>query len=169
VSKIVSDALAANPGITASDVSKIVSDALAANPGITADQVKSAVDGGIAGVKTDLASVTAAQQAAAQQAAQQAAAQAASDTAAKANAAKAQQGQRANSVLAVLSLMQGQQTAQQAAQSNTPYVPPPVVDIGNQLDLGSPLQTNPFAKQKTATKMARGGSIDDLLAILKRG
>jgi hypothetical protein len=37
------------------------------------------------------------------------------------------------------------------------------------LDIEAALQTNPFAKQKTATKMARGGSIDDLLAILKRG
>jgi F0F1-type ATP synthase membrane subunit b/b' len=47
--------------------------------------------------------------------------------------------------------------------------PPPTVDIGEQLDLGAPLETNPFAKPQTQTKMAQGGSIDDLLALLRRG
>ena len=50
-----------------------------------------------------------------------------------------------------------------------PATPPPTVDIGQQLDLGAPLETNPFAKQQTQTKMAQGGSIDDLLALLRRG
>ena len=44
----------------------------------------------------------------------------------------------------------------------------PVVDIGEQLDLESPLETNPFAKKQTQSKMAEGGSIDDLLALLQQ-
>jgi hypothetical protein len=71
-----------------------------------------------------------------------------------------------NSLAALLALLGSQQSVQ---QGSTQYAPPPLVDIGQQLDIESPLQTNPFAKQKTPTKMARGGSIDDLLAILKRG
>jgi len=50
-----------------------------------------------------------------------------------------------------------------------PATPPPLVDIGEQFDINSPLETNPFAKPQTQTKMARGGSIDDLLALLRRG
>ena len=50
-----------------------------------------------------------------------------------------------------------------------PATPPTTVDIGRQLDLGAPLETNPFAKPQTQTKMAQGGSIDDLLALLRRG
>lgn len=44
----------------------------------------------------------------------------------------------------------------------------PLVDIGEQLDLEAPLQTNPFAKKQTQSKMAEGGSIDDLLALLQQ-
>ena len=50
-----------------------------------------------------------------------------------------------------------------------PATPPTTVDIGQQLNLGAPLETNPFAKQQTQTKMAQGGSINDLLALLRRG
>lgn len=46
--------------------------------------------------------------------------------------------------------------------------PPPTVDIGEQLDLEEALQTNPFAKKQTQSKMAEGGSIDDLLALLQQ-
>lgn len=46
--------------------------------------------------------------------------------------------------------------------------PPPTVDIGTQFDIDSPLETNPFAKQQTHSKMATGGSIDDLLALLQQ-
>ena len=71
-----------------------------------------------------------------------------------------------NSLAALLALLGSQQSVQ---QGNVQYAPPPLVDIGQQLNIEAPLQTNPFAKPKTQSKMARGGSIDDLLAILKRG
>jgi hypothetical protein len=55
-----------------------------------------------------------------------------------------------------------------AAGGSQPSAPPPTVDIGQQLDLEADLQTNPFAKQQTQSKMASGGSIDDLLALLQQ-
>ena len=72
------------------------------------------------------------------------------------------------SLLSTLAAMSaGQQQQQQAA------TPPPTVDIGPQFDLEQPLETNPFYRattnQASTTKMAAGGSIDDLLALLKRG
>ena len=66
------------------------------------------------------------------------------------------QGLDLNALLALLA-------ADQQAPTATP-----VVDIGEQLDLGAPLETNPFAKQQTQSKMAEGGSIDDLLALLQQ-
>jgi hypothetical protein len=56
------------------------------------------------------------------------------------------------------------------SQSNQNQAPttPPLVDIGQQLDLEAALQTNPFAKKQTQSKMAEGGSIDDLLALLQQ-
>jgi hypothetical protein len=67
------------------------------------------------------------------------------------------QGLDLNALLALLA------ADQQQAPTATP-----VVDIGEQLDLGSPLETNPFAKKQTQPKMAEGGSIDDLLALLQQ-
>lgn len=64
--------------------------------------------------------------------------------------------------LGALMALLGQGQGQQAP------TPPPVVDIGEQLDLEEALQTNPFAKKKTQSKMAEGGSIDDLLALLQQ-
>jgi hypothetical protein len=64
------------------------------------------------------------------------------------------------SLLALLSLTGG---GQQAAPT-----PPPTVDIGPQLDLEAPLEVNPFARTQTQPKMATGGSIDDLLAMLQQ-
>lgn len=55
-----------------------------------------------------------------------------------------------------------------AGQGQQAPTAPPVVDIGEQLDLEEALQTSPFAKKKTQTKMASGGSIDDLLALLQQ-
>lgn len=67
-------------------------------------------------------------------------------------------GLNLGALLALLGTGQGQQAP----------TAPPVVDIGEQLDLESPLQTNPFAKKQTQSKMAEGGSIDDLLALLQQ-
>ncbi len=55
-----------------------------------------------------------------------------------------------------------------AGQGQQAPTAPPVVDIGEQLDLEEALQTNPFAKKQTQSKMATGGSIDDLLALLQQ-
>lgn len=49
-----------------------------------------------------------------------------------------------------------------------PAAPPPTVDIGEQLDISAPLELNPFARKQTQSKMAAGGSIDDLLALLQQ-
>jgi hypothetical protein len=55
-------------------------------------------------------------------------------------------------------------------QPTQPWVAPEAQSF----DWNAPLQTNPFKQNSStdtsgATKMARGGSIDDLLALLKRG
>jgi len=55
-----------------------------------------------------------------------------------------------------------------AAGGSEAATPPQLVDIGSQLDLESPLQTNPFARSQTQSKMAEGGSIDDLLELLQQ-
>lgn len=57
--------------------------------------------------------------------------------------------------------------AEGGGQSTAP-TPPPTVDIGEQLDLEGALETNPFARKQTQPKMATGGSIDDLLAMLQQ-
>ncbi len=67
-------------------------------------------------------------------------------------------GLNLGALLALLGAGQGQQAP----------TAPPVVDIGEQLDLEEELQTSPFAKKKTQSKMAEGGSIDDLLALLQQ-
>lgn len=56
----------------------------------------------------------------------------------------------------------------QTGQTQQQPTPIPTVDIGEQLDLEAALQTNPFAKKQTQPKMASGGSIDDLLALLQQ-
>jgi len=72
-------------------------------------------------------------------------------------------------ILSLLSAMDsnGQQDQTQQAQSQ-------VAPEAQFLDWTAPLETNPFKQNSStdvsgATKMARGGSIDDLVALLKRG
>jgi hypothetical protein len=75
----------------------------------------------------------------------------------------------AMNVLSVLSALDsgGSQDQTQQAKSN-------LAPEAQFLDWSAPLETNPFKQNSTtdnsgATKMARGGSIDDLVALLKRG
>ena len=56
-------------------------------------------------------------------------------------------------------------TGQQAKQ---PPTPPPVVEIEDDLSIDALLSNDLFAKRKTEPKMATGGSIDDLLALLQQ-
>jgi len=72
----------------------------------------------------------------------------------------------AMNILGILSALDEPQQ-QQPQQSN-------VAPEAQFLDWNAPLETNPFKQNPTtdtsgATKMARGGSIDDLVALLKRG
>lgn len=74
---------------------------------------------------------------------------------------------KALDVLGILSALDTPNTDQQPQQSN-------VAPEAQFLDWNAPLETNPFKQNPTtdtsgATKMARGGSIDDLVALLKRG
>lgn len=79
--------------------------------------------------------------------------------------ANAAQQTNAMGILSLLGAMDG--GSQQPEQPN-------VAPEAQSFDWTAPLETNPFQQNSStdvsgATKMARGGSIDDLVALLKRG